>query len=961
MAYHDIYMTDDIYRPSDADLNPIEQSSSELSMTISGYQYDWYFTAYCRWWDNQADTGSLIYLDTYLMAKGSFPSVKPSLRFVIQALVDDSVVYEDETAASNYYNDSISIYPRSAPSSDKAITRRYEGSTVGATTYNWTRHTAIKMSDIGLIGIPYKIRCKVQRLVNNVWTDVARGGSHGSDPWKTLTSYAPFYQSITPPTHFYANGINRFTAPIGTVYRFTYLSPVLKRGSDDVRFYPSNNIVRSINPPYETSGVNTQYLYFCPGHPLPTSESDKFTTYSFYSELRVTDPSDSDYEILVARRLVSGDVEYKGTDDLSMYGTPTWSLTDPTGMYEQYGVLLRNVASTMTLAISCVSSYGAMVGYRYYKFGEGYSTVINQSTADQSVSVELKIPASGASTTVGVHVTGGYYNLLVQKITIPIVSYAVPSLPTASIHRCDSNGTANDNGDHCRIDWAVAITSINNQNSKKLTIRHPEGTTEFDPLDSYTQSGSLIVAASTESTYGIDFTVSDDLNTITKSLRLSTAQAVMDLLYGGGGIAFGKVASVQNAVEISDLWKLICYKLSLNGIDMNAWVKQLESRVGALEQFAGNTGSTTQFQVSFFNDSELLKRDWVRTGYDAIAPSESPTKEPTDTNTYSFVGWALTNGKQTADANALVNITNHRNIYAAFSSAIRLYTVNFKNGGAVVKTEDDLQYRYSATAPSTNPSKSGYAFAGWCPSGRIVTKNTDAIAQFFDNTEIADSWEEIMESVNDGTVSKRYNQGQYKTLDCGSNGTVIMRIKGFNLDKIANSSKTAKVSWEAIECLAQTRRINPTYNAGEEGTGALGGWGKSELRQWLNGDFFNSIDPVVRNSIKSVGKVSYSRDVNGSGVINSMSLDKIFIPSAEEISGHYDQRGYIYETDGIDFRYMASTFSNKRANGSASYIDYWLRTVGNVGWNSFRYYQDLTNKLYDTSEKLKGICIGFCT
>lgn len=969
MAYHDIHMTDDIYRPSDADLNPIEQSPSELSMTIAGYQYDWYFTAYCRWWEDQADTESLIYLDTYLMAKGSFPSVKPSLKFVIQALVDDSVVYEDETAASNYYNDSISIYPRSAPSSGKAITRRYEGSTVGATTYNWTRHTAIKMSDIGLIGMPYKIRCKVQRLVNNVWTDVARGGSHGSDPWKTLASYAPLYQSITPPTHFYANSINRFTAPIGTDYIFSYLSLILEQSNGNVKFYPSNNIVRSINPPYENSGISTQYLYLCPGHPLPAIGGTRFDLYSFYSELRVIDPSDSDFKILVARRKVSGTVEYKSTDDLSMYGTPTWSLTDPTGMYEQYGVLLRNVASTMKLAISCVSSYGAMVGYRYYKFGEDDSTVIDQSTVDQSVSVELKIPASGASTTVGVFVTGGWYNLLVQKITIPIVDYSVPSLPTASIHRCDSDGTANDNGDYCRIDWAVAITSINNQNGKKLTIRHPEGTTEFDPLDSYTQSGSLIVAASTESTYGIDFTVSDDLNTITKSLRLSTAQAVLDLLYGGGGIAFGKVASVQNAVEISDLWKLICYKLSLDGIDMNKWVKQLESRVGALEQFAGNTGSTTQFQVSFFNDSELLKRDWVRTGYDATAPSESPTKEPTDTNTYSFAGWALTNGKQTADANALTNITNHRNIYAAFSSAIRLYTVNFKNGDTVVKTEDDLQYRYSATAPSTNPSKSGYAFAGWCPSGRIVTKNTDAIAQFFDDTEITDDWEEIMEAVNNGTAKDRYNQGQYKILNCGANGTVTVRIKGFGLDRIANSEKKTHISWEAVECLAQTRRMNPVYSEGEEGTGALGGWEKSELRQWLNSDFFNSIDPVVRNQIKNVRKVSYSMDVDGNSISNRITFDKIFIPSAEEIVGHHSYSSRTYsnalETDGIDFRYMVSSFANKWQNGSASAtINYWLRTVYRTegSYGSFCYYYNLSNPaLLDRAEIQKGICIGFCT
>ena len=952
-----IYMTDDVHRPDDGNGNPIEQSSSELAITINGYSYDWYFSARCDFNTNKSDADSrnarVQCINRLFLNGSSTPSTLPTLRFVYRLSYNNNPeTYFEEKIVNllNWYTTvDIDIFSRANPNTS-GLTRTY------GTNRNLASSTSFYFTGANseIQDMEYSVGCKIQGLVNGDWVDINRSGKN--TPWKIFASYAPFYQSITPPTHFYANGINTFTASIGSKYKTNYTDILIKGRYQTT--YSANRIVRNINPPYITKGQSTQYLYFCPCLPVSEPEFSKYKTYEFWIELSVTDPSDSNYEIIVARRKVSGSVEYLDEDDLSMYGTPTYSIADTSSMYEQYDVFLRNVTTQIVLSVNITASYGAPA---YASYTTNQSSGYFQGDVESGFdSVVVPLSTSGTSEIIRIHVWG-VADLLNEKITIPIIDYSVPSLPTASIHRCASDGTANDNGDHCRIDWAVAITSINNQNGKKLTIRHPEGTAEFNPLDSYTQSGSLIVAASTESTYGIDFTVSDDLNTITKSLRLSTAQAVMDLLYGGGGVAFGKVASVQNAVEISDLWKLICYKLSLDGIDMNAWVKQLESRVGALEQFAGNTGSTTQFQVSFFNDSELLKRDWVRTGNDAVAPSESPTKEPTDTNTYSFVGWALTNGKQTADANALTNITNHRNIYAAFSSAIRLYTVNFKNGDAVVKTEDDLQYLYSATAPSTNPSKSGYVFAGWCPSGRIVTKNTDAIAQFFDNTEIADSWEEIMESVNDGTVSKRYNQGQYKTLDCGSNGTVIMRIKGFNLDKIANSSKTAKVSWEAIECLAQTRRINPTYNAGEEGTGALGGWGKSELRQWLNGEFFNSIDPVVRNSIKSVSKVSYSRDVNGSGVINSMSLDKIFIPSAEEISGHYDQRGYIYETDGIDFRYMTSTFSNKRANGSASYIDYWLRTVGNVGWNSFRYYQDFTNKPYDTSEKLKGICIGFCT
>lgn len=961
MAYHDIYMTDDIYRPSDADLNPIEQSSSELSISIAGYQYDWYFSAFCRWWEDQADTESLIYWNTYLMAKSPFTSATPSLRFVIQVLVSGSVVYEDTKTASNYYNDQINIHSRELPtSSSKMITRTYEGSTFG-NVYNWTKSGNISLSAINVVGMPYMIRCKIQRLVNNAWTDVSRG----STPWKTLASYAPLYQSITPPSHFYANGINRFTAPIGTDYIFNYYGLRLSRNG--YAYTPVNKIVRSINPPYAVSGISTQYLYFCPGHTLPADASNRYSTYAFTVELSVIDPGDSDFEIVVAKRKVSGDVEYKDVDDLSMYGTPSWTLTDPTGMYEEYGVLLRNIASAIILTMSCTSSYGALIDYRYYNFGEGgSSSVLEVRSESQSVSVQLTIPTHGESTDVGARISSssGFNIMLNEEITIPIVSYSVPSLPVASIHRCDSDGTANDNGDHCRIDWAVAITSINNQNSKKLTIRHPEGTTEFDPLDSYTQSGSLIVAASTESTYGIDFTVSDDLNTITKSLRLSTAQAVLDLLYGGGGVAFGKVANVQDAVEISELWKLICYKLMLNGIDMNKWVKQLESRVGALEQFAGNTGSTTQFQVSFFNGSELLARNWIRSGQDATEPSQVPTKDATQKKTYSFAGWSKSSAASTVDSDALTNITAHRDLYAVFREDIRYYTVRFISDGEVIKTGDNLQYQYSLARPNT-PAKTGYVFVGWCPSGRIINGDTDAIAQFWDNSEITDDWATIMEAVSNGTATQFYKPGQYKVLDCGVNGSITMRIKGFKLDKIANSEKRVQLSWESVDLLTQTKRINPAYQAGTEGTGALGGWSKSELRQWLNGEFYNSIDSVVRNQIKSVGKSTTSRDVNGNSVRNEITIDKVFIPSAEEIIGHYQYLQYnasnVFEVDGMDFMYTDSAYTAKKAYGTTTNIEYWLRTVSRIRHDSFLFYRSLSEINTDTANKSKGICIGFCT
>lgn len=1117
----DIHMTDDVYRPSNSAGYPIEQNSSELAITIDGYTYDWYFTAECQYNTDKSsadDRNARIICSSYLFQTGGgTPSTPPALRFVFR-------IYSDHDP-EHYFEEIIRNVDRFSGINSIDIHAREQTASYDIThTYGGIKNF-IQIANFYLIGslselqnMEYNIGCKIQRNVNGTWIDVLRSGK--TTPWKELTSYAPFYQSITPPSHFYGNGINRFTAPIESKFKFSYSNYEIQG-----RYYSyvGNKIVRNIEPPYITEGEETQYLYTCPGLSVSEREEDRYKTYKFIATLSIIDPSDSNYTIVVAQRKVTGNIEYLDTDDLSMVDTPSWTLADPTGMYERYGVLLRNVANTMIISISCVFRYGVTVQYGYYDFGKIYGSDIGGRTDAQSAEAQLIIPTTGTTTTVGAYVRALSNYIISEKITIPIIDYAVPSFPIASIHRCDEDGTANDNGAYCRIDWSVAITSINNQNSKRLSIRHPEGITDYNPLDSYTQSGQLVVAANTEQTYAIDLIVSDDLNSITKTMRLSTANVTMDWLYNGKAVSFGKVANTPESVEISETWKLICYKLLVSGVDIDSFMSQILARMDAIEQFATNLGDTGQQQVTFYNNQELLLREWVKTGESVDDPVRGsypklpvPEKESTPTETYSFVGWALTNGATADEANALTNITAYRSIYAAFQKAVRMYMVRYFNENAVAETINNVQY-HASTTPTVTPGKSGYRFAGWMPSGKYINGNTDAKAQFYKETEISDSWSDIIQAVNDGTAMQKYEIGQYKTLNCGTYGNVKMQIKGFKIDHMPSTTKKAMISWEAMDCLPTLRRMNPsleyttesrgqddwshnidsangyhwfrsqwtpnpnhtgtlnatvkctasgtfsigyytgrsssagdgennaltikingttafngnpgtstvkrinatasagsifnveiTYKDGNtgndqltirlytptistaevkytqsqlvklypheytEGTGSFGGWAKSELRNFLNGDFYNQIDEVVRNNIKTVGKIAQSTKADTSDqkfqfVDNAESGDKVYIPSNEEIGGNMAG-----EYLGVDF---LQTRRTKYRNGSTLQNEqYWVRTAADnqinivtdegIGrWTrvpgSFRYYYNYSSTT--TADVEKGVCIGFCT
>lgn len=809
-----IYLTDDIMRPDNGNGFPVDSSSTELYLNVNGFSFRWYANIYGYFFDKAASASNLNHTlgsHHYVFGKSSTKNSNLSLRIVGQLSENNFSSIKSELTSImgggyGYSGSEFYTYSRNYPNNiSHAIKHIPSNETSGTYTYAFSSYLTFDLASLSISNKQIWVRIKVQyQNSNGNWVDCSR--SSGLSVWKTYTTYAPFFQTITSPTHFYGNALNTFTASIASQFTSEITDTNAPGSSITNRTF---TVVRNENPPYITSGTTTNYLYVAP----ITGKNDTYKAdkYTFTVILSLQDPSDSRYMISVAKRTVSGNVEYLDTDDItSVYGARSWNVSDPTGMYEQYGVLLRNVANKLNLTVSAIAKYGTRIWPSYRDFGASSSSYTSIALGNsQTATVQLTIPETGTSATTGVKILAWEHSILLDEtLTIPIINYSVPAFSNFAVHRCESDGTPNDRGAYCKIDWGVVITPIDNQNSKTLKIIHPAGQTEYN-LTSYTQNGNLIVPADTEHAYPITVIVTDDLNSFSRSTILSTANVTMDWLYNGKGVGFGKVSSVESAVEIAESWKLIVYNMLFNNTDMALWMKQMLSRMDAIEQFASNIGSTTQFQATFYNDNVLLKRQWVRSGQSATAPTETPEKEPTTTIVYSFIGWAKTNGATSVDSTALTNITATRNIYAVFSSATRYYTVWFYNENELLQTSENKTYHSTTSFTGTTPSKSGYTFVGWRPSGRTIEQSTKAMAQFYDNSVITDSWKEIMDSVKNGTARTKYKPGQYKELDCGEFGKINMRIKGFGLNRLSGSGKKATIAWEGADCLNLTRRMNP--------------------------------------------------------------------------------------------------------------------------------------------------------
>ena len=144
------------------------------------------------------------------------------------------------------------------------------------------------------------------------------------------------------------------------------------------------------------------------------------------------------------------------------------------------------------------------------------------------------------------------YNMTVQPYTGPRIS-------SLTVHRCNADGTANDQGTHIRALFSAAISSMGGKNTARYVLRYKEST-----ADSWTEVAisalnnvytvidqAYIFPADESSSYDVEVTATDRHSLITRGTSASTAFSIMDWHPSGTGIAFGKVSQKENTMEIA--------------------------------------------------------------------------------------------------------------------------------------------------------------------------------------------------------------------------------------------------------------------------------------------------------------------------------------------------------------------------------------------------------------------------
>ena len=254
--------------------------------------------------------------------------------------------------------------------------------------------------------------------------------------------------------------------------------------------------------------------------------------------------------------------------------------------------------------------------------------------------------------------------------------------------------------------------------------------------------------------------------------------------------------SGNNAMEKAQLQGTI-HVPTMTGAALAEWNRDYPSVTFTYEHI---TATLTYYN---YDGTSVLNTETITDGGNGTYTG-TPSRSSTAQYDYAFAGWALTaNGS--ADSNALKNVAADRDVYAAYTSTIRKYTVYFYNGSSLLQTVTDVPYGGSATYTGSTPTSSDGDFLGWNPKPTNITGNTSCYAQFMPpapECTITDSWADIFAAELDGTYKTKYAIGDTINLDVGSEGIVNAQIAAFDVEG-------AKIVWITEQVLKTSHRMNP--------------------------------------------------------------------------------------------------------------------------------------------------------
>ena len=240
---------------------------------------------------------------------------------------------------------------------------------------------------------------------------------------------------------------------------------------------------------------------------------------------------------------------FTATVPASVKPTCSMTLEDITGVDDTYGSPVQGL-SKIKVTINATEAYSSpIVSYAISIDGENYA-------ADTATTGALK---TAGDSPVKITVKDGRGRTATASYTMKVQAYALPSITRLTVHRCDADGTENEQGEYVRAVFDAGITSLSAKNTALYVLRYKKSTEDsfteipFSDLNNvYKVSGkTYIFAADSSNSYDVEVEATDRHGTTTRSTSASTAFTLMNWGTDGTSMGIGKVAERANTLQIA--------------------------------------------------------------------------------------------------------------------------------------------------------------------------------------------------------------------------------------------------------------------------------------------------------------------------------------------------------------------------------------------------------------------------
>lgn len=224
------------------------------------------------------------------------------------------------------------------------------------------------------------------------------------------------------------------------------------------------------------------------------------------------------------------------------------AVTDAMGYADTYGAFIKGL-SKFKVVVTPTTSYGSAIA--------SYSTTSNGATYTAS-SFTTGVLNSSGTLTVNATVKDKRGRSGSASKSLTVLNYAVPKIESLTVHRCNADGSENNEGGHVKVTFSGSVTSLNNKNSASYVLKYKKSSDSSYTSKTFSEhagkyavtDASFIFEADTGSSYDVQLQIKDDFHTTTQNTSASTAFTLMHWSAGGTGMGIGKLAEEEGLLDI---------------------------------------------------------------------------------------------------------------------------------------------------------------------------------------------------------------------------------------------------------------------------------------------------------------------------------------------------------------------------------------------------------------------------